>query len=339
MQQELKIIMSTYYADGHNIDLPEINKMYTMRLDQTQVLLIIEGIFDYEQYKYKVRKAKTSVEPIYEYDKQFGKIIDSSEKIFKENGVLLISDAKGEKLYQDNEYQQSVGNSYIKDAQNNLYHFSCLVSNINGKKELTERSSLLYYLLFGNRDGKEFLSYLTSMLTGLAVICHSGDKEVFEEYINGVNAVYQGIQKAFNERNKFLINLAVRNNKYMQHSNEFKLFFVNSYAELTDWIKRKNNLSYPNLLDFLFDNNIEGKKKAIVIIKQFIRLFDAFNTDDRVQLLWKTVTLDSLSIASSANLDILISEVELSHNFNATWYAKYLKELYTFTKQIRQGRK
>ena len=335
MQQKLRIIMSAYYAEGHNEDISGADLAFTMRLDLTQALLAIEGIFDYEGYKYSADENGIVIEPYSQYQDQLNSMIDASRELFAKRGILLRNNA-GKAFYEETEYKKVIEDVYLKEAQNNLYHFSCLFSNINRTNSIEERNSLLYYMLFGNRDGKEFLSYLTSMLVRLVVICCIiRNKKQFIKFIESINYDYDIIQKLFRERGAFLLNLRARNNNYRVQNNEFKVFFVNSFAELNNWVKRKETNAENSLLDFVFDNNIEGKKKAKVIISQFVRIFNTCNGDERLLLKWDTGDTGSVSVANSYRLDELVKKAEKGEPLNYQWYEAYLREIDMFTKQIR----
>ncbi len=344
MREEQKIILSLYYADPTAKPSNIQETKLSIGMDVVQMLFLMEGVFDEIEYKYYIADGKIQSQPIGDKIKEYQDLIEQSDPELKVAQVLAAVN-NGENAFQDLDYRKI--DSYRRNRtakmavpKDNLYFLNILVRNVNGKHVLGERNTHIFYHLFSNRKGKEFIGCLVSMMVKFISTLLKGDVEEAEKVIAVLNGDYDLMKVAYQNRKKFLENM-MRHEQRMRYDYP-ENFFLNQSEKFRTWVKDHRDIKDEgDILKFIFYKNEALKNFTLHLMLHIVKISRIFLKDKhKITLLEKNFKLSEvLQMSEFYHLDRLIEKLEergKDSSFDMIkWANEYNGKLYDLAKELR----
>ena len=252
MNNEQKIILSLYYAVPNVSSCRIKETSFSLGMDMEQLLLLMKGVFDKEEWKYHMESGRLKIIPSFDKEDEYEQLVNQSDPELKSSRILDIP-ADGRGKFQRKDYMKI--NSYnreLKNAKNSLYFLNVLMNRVNATSVLGERENLVFYCLFSSKAGKEFVCVLASILLKLsATFSENGGDERIKEIIECFLKECNRMQVFYMDSLKILSEMETWETE--KRDEYEKYFFINESGKLKSWIIDHRSLAENgNILDFIF---------------------------------------------------------------------------------------
>lgn len=324
MRLEHKIILSMYYKNSKN-------SISELRIDMIQMLLMLEGIFNFVEYKYDTEGQEIRIVPSSDKEAEYNSLVDDSDDECKAVGILTI-DYAGVPLFSNSDYQQiHTRQAILPDARKNLYCLNILMEGVNSINFLNNRKSHIYYRFFSHKEGRDFVSFLVTMVLKLIWgYWENGDKGA-KEVLEHLKSDYDGMKEVFDKREAFLRNLCHREQR-LRDTYE-RNFFVNESMMFIKWAEKQEKAFEMQMIDFIFLDNEVSRKQALHLMRHILRIAKVFIGKDID--IWQDSCLDVDSRLPSPkefeNIDRVLDKLENEYNhlgFNiGLWANSYTEQM------------
>lgn len=321
MRSEHKIILSMYYTN------PDNNK-FLLRIDMTQMLLMLEGIFNLVEYKYNIDGTEIRIVPLSSKEAEYNSLVEDSDDKYRAIGILKTNHA-GVSLFSKSDYQKiHIRQTNLPDARKNLYYLNVLIEGVNSLNFLKNRRSYIYYRLYSDKEGKDFVSFLVTMVLKLIWECQKNGNKGARDVLAHLKNDYDVMQEVFDKRKAFLENLCRREqrlrDKYEEH------FFVNESLMFVKQVEKQEKASKLQIMDFIFLDNDVSKKQAFHLMQHIMRIAKVFTGRD--VYIWQIDVYNSSSGPKEfENVDRILSELENEYDhpgFNmGLWADSYTNQM------------
>lgn len=339
MRTEQKIILSLYYNDP-KVRQSNINEAkFSVGMDISQLLFLMEGVFHKVEYKYCIVNGKIQSRPAEDKSKEYQDMVEQETPELEQAGVLAVK-CDGKDGFQDTDYERI--NLYcdkIPYVREYLYFLNILIRNINGTRLLNERENPVFYRLFSNRNGKEFISCLLSMMVKFISAFLTGKTEEADEVLLTLNKDYELMQAVYQEGQNFLENMQSQEQR-MRQDNAGN-FFVNQSEIFKTWvIDHQNVIEGEDMLEFVFYKSKALKNYALHLLLHIVKITQVLMKDRKRDILWrKSFNLnDTPQMLDFYHLDCLVEELEKEgekESFDIiAWANRYNARLYEFSREL-----
>lgn len=332
MRDEHKIIMSTYYKVPNTdpTGLDEQDYEYTVSMDAEQMLFWMKGVFGKVEYKYHIGDMRTNIVPEKEKEEEYHKLIDHSNEVFEQNGILAIykDDVKG---FSSDDYLK-ISEYETSGVKERLYFLNVLTNHFNSTGRLGERENVIHHCLFDYQNGKEFIGYLLAMLTRLLVAYRDeGSKEV-RRVIDRLDNDLTSMQQCYAIAEKVLILL--RNCDTMIQYNYQKNFFISSSDKLIDWITKHQRVTKQgDIWEFIFEGECSKNYRdlAVNLLWHIVQISQFILKNKHRTIKWEDKLKSKVDMTEFYYLDDLVKQLEQSNKNSSfdriTWANEYIQKL------------
>lgn len=316
-----------YYANPDNDLLKISDNCCTMGMDVVQLLLLMDGVFQQQDYKICRSMNQFYIAPVEDKKDVYEEMVIQSDDELRKAMVL---DERKIDFSSDDYKNISEYDNISWDTRDNLYYLNVLVHHINGNKTLAERKSEIFYWIFNNKNGKDFISWLFTMLGYLATQCYSTDEKGVNDILTFINETYKSMKEIYAGRFYLLQKMFEREKdiqKYYRH------YFVNESSGFIECMKdRSKGAQSKRVLDFVFYKNVCNKKLAGHIMWHIIKISRFLGGKNAILSEWE----NELSNWSDKNqsmefyhLNNLLNELDnRGTEFDKiTWADTYLKHM------------
>lgn len=331
-----KIIMSMYYSNPYTKASSIKEAEYNIGIDMTQLLLLMEGVFDEKEYKYCNDRKRLRIEPREDKKDKYSCLIDDSDKELKQAEILIAP----VELPETPDYQQidSFG-AQLPKAKDYLYFFNVLINDVNGRSMLQTRESFVYYRLFNIRDGKDYVCFLITMVLRLLTAYSEGGCEGAKEIVETLDEDYIKMRYVYNNRYNVMENMRDREedfqNMYPVH------IFVNQSQVFRDWLEERQNITKEtNIFEFIFYQNHAMKQYALNFLNHIIQIARTLLDDEKSLGNWEKIINQTgrRTRRDFYHLDKLLSQLkdkkgDKSFDMNQ-WTYQYMQRLEALTKTL-----
>lgn len=337
MKKEHMIILSLYYTnpktDPTLIRVPK----FCISIDMLQLLLLMEGVFGKSEYKYCVVNKKIEIVPLSDKESEYIEMIDLSNEEYRITKVINVKNRDytilGDLDYTEIQHYEE----NIPKAKDNLYFFNILITMVNGTSILTKRENLVYYYLFSNRGGKEFVSYLITMTLYLLIAYRDAGCESAKQVIEALNYDYTLMKEIYNNSRIVLSEMSNRERR-MRLSYKPR-FFINQSNSFKEWIRNHQSIiEKKNILEFIFYQNNTLKNYALHFMRYIVRIgtvligreCGTFPWEKESEIESVTESRDFYDLNKSIK-ELEVEGVKLSFD-KGKWIEQYIGNLYSWVK-------
>ena len=308
------------------------NSISKLRIDMEQMLLMLEGVFNLAEYKYDTEGQEIRFVPFSGKEKEYSNLVDDSDSECKAVGILKTDDYAGASLFSKSDYQKIHNwQAILPDARKNIYYLNILMEGVNSRHFLKNRKSHIYYWLFSHKEGKDFVSFLATMVLKLIWEYQKNGNKGAKEVLAHLKNDYDAMKTVFSKREAFLRNLCHREQRLRDIYE--RNFFVNESIMFIKWMEKQVKASDTQMIDFIFLDNEVSRKQALQLMRHIIRIAKVF-TRENIDI-WQDNCLDDYSRFPSPkefeNIDRILDKLENEydhHGFNiGLWADSYTRQM------------
>ena len=327
MTDELKIIFSMYNRLTGDVCGKITDCRFTMCLDKTEVLLMLEKVFEERKYKF-VRTGTEAYITNCSDENVFSGIICCTKDLEFIKGKELISLKQFEYGKDDYKLIEKKEGHFLSEVRRNLLYGNFLVECINMRSVYMDRDAELYFGLFDLQRGK---SLIDNMFSGIMWIVNS----YLAQGSDGVKGVLDQINHRFAQmEDLFEKRMEIAGQMEWRETEAEKTFdthvFQSEINEFLIEIERIKESASQTRTDFIFYYNLVNKKYACYLLDYIEKLYHIF-TGENARLSFRIDNMEKYSSPIFFHMDHCLEELEgqiKEKCLFAKWYSDFCFRLY-----------